>query len=74
MCNIYFFSIYLVYRLWKGMARSATPAEIAPNVIQSEAKNLDDTHVNVSEILHYVQDDKMFKLSFAPKFGQNRDL
>ena len=39
------------------MARSATPAEIAPNVIQSEAKNLDDTHVNVSEILHYVQDD-----------------
>ena len=39
------------------MARSATPAEIALSVIQSEAKNLDDTHVYVSEILHYVQDD-----------------
>ena len=39
------------------MARSATPAEIAPNVIQSEAKNLDDTHVNVSEILRFALDD-----------------
>ena len=41
------------------MARSATPAEIPLSVIQSEAKNLDDTHVNVSEILHYVPLDDM---------------
>ena len=39
------------------MARSATPAEIALNVIQSEAKNLDDTHVYVSEILRFALDD-----------------
>ena len=42
----------------KRVARSATPAEIPLSVIQSEAKNLDNTHVNVSEILHYVQNDK----------------
>ena len=33
------------------------PGRNSPNVIQSEAKNLDDTHVNVSEILRFALDD-----------------
>ena len=41
----------------KKGGKVGNPGRNSPNVIQSEAKNLDNTHVNVSEILHYVQDD-----------------
>ena len=44
------------------------------NVIQSEAKNLEYIHFMLSRFFANALNDKMFKLSFAPKFGQNRSF